>query len=628
MRLHVLLLALACCAGAINAAPPAFQSVNLPAGISGQKILSTPDGGFLVLATSQVLRYSAAGALISTWTAPGSLAGFTLDAQGNLYVVGTATGNVPIVNSSVPAGSGAKSFFMKLDSSYSNVLVSGLFGDSSTRAAAIAVDASGNIYFGGSTLAAAFPNAFNPSPPPVAGQVAPTYAFAIKLSATAEGIVYSALLGGATFRCYGGGYCEGVEGPEPPPKSAFSGVAAIAVDANGALTLAGSTFSDGFPVTPGVIDGVSVGLCEYDECSLSGFVAKLDPTGSVLIYSTCFGINYIGTGAPISALRLTPDGNAVIAGRVFGGLGPTAPLAGENIFLATLNASGTAIVSELVYPPVYGSPLVVSVNDFTIDSSGNTWITGGEYVAEVPPDDSGIVSLGTFSGGAFGLSITAFGSGVLVLGANSVVYVSAPTPTSAVSGGVFNAISQQPESSVAPGEFVTVYGSNLNGASVDFNGVSAPLLYSGPNQINAIALWNLGGPMNVRVDGVLVKSIPVGAATANLQLLALVNADGTINSTTNPAPAGSIVTAYINGASYGPVQSQFPNGSLSTMIISLSPQLSSSAGLAITYQGSAPGLLNEVQQVNLRVTGQPPGLRATLSQGSSVLTFHLAVSPN
>ena len=105
--------------------------------------------------------------------------------------------------------------------------------------------------------------------------------------------LYTGLAWWADFTCVGGGYCAGVEGPAPPPKSALSGVAAIADDANGALTLAGSTFSDGFPVTAGVIDGVSVGFCEYDECSLSGFVAKLDPTGSVLIYSTCFSINFI-----------------------------------------------------------------------------------------------------------------------------------------------------------------------------------------------------------------------------------------------------------------------------------------------------------------------------------------------
>ena len=112
----------------------------------------------------------------------------------------------------------------------------------------------------------------------------------------------------------------------------------------------------------------------------------------------------------------------------------------------------------------------------------------------MPPGGSRIVWASAFPGGG---PIAASGNGVLVLGANSVIYVPAPCPACTISGGVFNAISQQPELSVAPGEFVTVYGSNLGGATVDFNGVSAPILYNGPDQINVIAPWSLGAPMNV-----------------------------------------------------------------------------------------------------------------------------------
>jgi hypothetical protein len=60
---------------------------------------------------------------------------------------------------------------------------------------------------------------------------------------------------------------------------------AIAIDAAGSAYVAGVTRSSNFPVTPGAFQTTS-------GSSDDGWVAKLNPTGSGLIYSTYLG----GTG--------------------------------------------------------------------------------------------------------------------------------------------------------------------------------------------------------------------------------------------------------------------------------------------------------------------------------------------
>jgi uncharacterized protein (TIGR03437 family) len=161
----------------------------------------------------------------------------------------------------------------------------------------------------------------------------------------------------------------------------------------------------------------------------------------------------------------------------------------------------------------------------------------------------------------------------------------------------------------------------LAGLQIDFKGVPAPIVYAGSDQVNLIVPWQVDSPLNVRKDGVLIRSIPLSVNVANLQLVALVNEDGTPNAPDNPAPIGSTVTAYLNGAKY-----EVPpaDGAISTTDpVVLWPAMASSQGVTITYQGSAPGLVNAVQQVNLLIAGTPPNDRVTLSQNSANLQFSL-----
>jgi uncharacterized protein (TIGR03437 family) len=134
---------------------------------------------------------------------------------------------------------------------------------------------------------------------------------------------------------------------------------------------------------------------------------------------------------------------------------------------------------------------------------------------------------------------------------------------------------------VAPGEILTIFGSaigpselvrlrlaqdrlmatTLADTRILFNGVPAPLLYVSDKQSSAIVPYALAGRTSVDVQveykGVRsdVVTMPVLASRPGIFSLdgsgqgqgAILNEDGSLNSPSNPAPRGSIVTIYATG---------------------------------------------------------------------------------
>ena len=114
---------------------------------------------------------------------------------------------------------------------------------------------------------------------------------------------------------------------------------------------------------------------------------------------------------------------------------------------------------------------------------------------------------------------------------------------------------------VAPGEVITLLDLAPPSPTVLFNGVSAPVLYSGTGQINAIVPFglDLSGPVDVRIASqnvtVAEQSIPVAPAAPALFTqtgtgagpAAALNQDLTGNSFSNPATAESILVVYGTG---------------------------------------------------------------------------------
>src|SRR5262249_31131366 len=120
----------------------------------------------------------------------------------------------------------------------------------------IAVDGFGCLYLAGTTVSPDFPTA-NPLKATLAE--GDRDAFVTKISADGSALVYSTYLGGGDF------------------DEAWD----LAVDASGAAYVIGKTFSPDFPtVNPlqPVLSGTS-----------DAFVAKINPTGSAILYSTYLG---------------------------------------------------------------------------------------------------------------------------------------------------------------------------------------------------------------------------------------------------------------------------------------------------------------------------------------------------
>jgi len=82
------------------------------------------------------------------------------------------------------------------------------------------------------------------------------------------------------------------------------GILGVAVDSQGSVYVAGDTSSPDFPATPGAFD------TSYNG-GRDAFVAKLDRTGSTLLYATFLG----GSGDEgVQAIAVDAQGNAYVTG--------------------------------------------------------------------------------------------------------------------------------------------------------------------------------------------------------------------------------------------------------------------------------------------------------------------------
>jgi uncharacterized protein (TIGR03437 family) len=129
----------------------------------------------------------------------------------------------------------------------------------------------------------------------------------------------------------------------------------------------------------------------------------------------------------------------------------------------------------------------------------------------------------------------------------------------------------------------------LGATSVTFDGVAAPLLYVSNNQINTVVPFGakntthvcvtylsnapscMDAELGVGAPGIFtIPSISPGPAYA-----AAVNQDGTINSQSNPAPRGSIISLFATGL--GPLSSIPADGDTVPLPL-LTPTLTVMAG--------------------------------------------------
>jgi uncharacterized protein (TIGR03437 family) len=119
----------------------------------------------------------------------------------------------------------------------------------------------------------------------------------------------------------------------------------------------------------------------------------------------------------------------------------------------------------------------------------------------------------------------------------------------------------------------------------------------------------LGVQQQGRLTPAIALTVPVNAtapailtqAPSGIGQAAAVNLDGTINSITNPAIAGSIVSLYVTGAGAttdgdGAVATSARSGT-AVQVVAGNPYQNA----AVLYAGPSPGTISAVTQINLQL---------------------------
>jgi uncharacterized protein (TIGR03437 family) len=168
----------------------------------------------------------------------------------------------------------------------------------------------------------------------------------------------------------------------------------------------------------------------------------------------------------------------------------------------------------------------------------------------------------------------------------------------------------------------------LGGARVLFNGVAAPLLYVSDGQSSAIVPAAVAGASTVDVqveyNGVRSEAVTVPVLDARPGVFsldgsgegqaAILNEDGRVNSSANPAPRGSVITLYATGGAelapgvedgqiIGDVlpRTSLPVSAMFDLGTNEFPVAPKSA--EVLYAGGVPGSVAGLLQINLRVPG-------------------------
>ena len=115
-------------------------------------------------------------------------------------------------------------------------------------------------------------------------------------------VAYSTFLGGSTYCCL------------------LQQASAMFVDAAGNVYVGGASNALNFPTTPNVVQPTNPFISDQSGI-YAGFLAKIDPTGQTLIFST-----YLGGLSGVSSLTVDSSGNVYVVGPTYLTVPVAAPL--------------------------------------------------------------------------------------------------------------------------------------------------------------------------------------------------------------------------------------------------------------------------------------------------------------
>jgi uncharacterized protein (TIGR03437 family) len=473
-----------------------------------------------------------------------SFGGIVADPSGSAYVTGTAWArDFPVTDQGVDTTHGTQAYFAKF-SSDGSLAFSRLFGGTtgSTEGHGVALDSSGNVYITGATsasdppLKSAFQSSFVKNP--LLGYMLPNNersAFAAKFTSDGKTLVYSTLLGGsgddaamsAAVDSQGNLYLAGsTNSPDLPVLNAVQAqlggiqngfvaelnpqgnalvfstylggsqkdaVQSLALDANGAIYVAGSATSLDFPA----LNATSTTKAKASAAMNvhNAFAAKLAPGGQGLVFSTLFGGSQDDFGYGITA---DTAGAAYLVGN-----STSADLPVNNAFQASFGGKWDMFLAKLA-PDAAPVPSIVALPA----SVHFTMVTGGAtpaaQVINVAPANNGMpgtftASASTASGGNWlsitksagstpgqiGISVNPAGLGIGVY--NGAIQITPSSGPSAVVPVVFRVIPVTPSLiSVTPAQFDVAHFDVLNPPSTL---PTVTLTVSGTGFVSGATAW-------------------------------------------------------------------------------------------------------------------------------------------
>ncbi len=321
------------------------SSTDLPLRLPFQGALGGSKNAFIA-------QFSPTGSLLfSTYlggSGPDAGNGIASDAAGNVYVVGdTQSANMPLFQAGQTRYRGGQDAFVAKVSQTGSLLYANYFGGSnSDHASAIAADASGNTYITGGTYSPDFPT----RSPYQAALKGAGDAFVAKFDASGA-LVFSTFLGGSS---------GGIFSPEQGN--------AIAIDAQYNVYVAGVTSSADFQMTSSAVQAKLAGASD-------GFIARFNPAGTGLIYSTFLG----GTGAEVpTGVAVDPFGAIAVAGYTSSADFPlVSPIQSSHAgiyggFVTILNPFG----NNFYFSSMLAGSGIDAINGMAIDGLGNVYLAG------------------------------------------------------------------------------------------------------------------------------------------------------------------------------------------------------------------------------------------------------------
>jgi uncharacterized protein (TIGR03437 family) len=503
--------------------------------------------------------------LLGGATASGASA-LAVNASGEILVSGVAQA------SGFPTTAGAYSisdsnnhpFLLELDPTGTKLV----FSATGIGGSALALDSAGNIYIAGSTYLLDYPTtpgAYQTEFPMFEDCVAPCFMsasqgenqYVTKVDPTATMLIFSTSVSGTDNTTNGG----------------------LAVDSAGDVYLTGFAAAT-YPYTippPALPPAVP----DLGPLPALPFLTKLDPTGSKLLFSVPVG----GAG-----VQLDSSGNVYVGGMIGDLPGPTYGYSVPGTLPALPSLPAQCQPNTSVQKSSYASEVDAA--------TGN--VRGTQFIGGSTLTISGVALTGStlWLAGATGLPDFPFSPGALTipyfqpgpvggayLGAVDFSQPQPPAGTPQIAC-IVDAADYALAGTIAPDQVLTIFGTNLGpskpvtatnyttgvlgGVDVSFDSAPSPLLYVSSTQINfAVPVFDASPytvDMRVTVNGVSspTRQFPLTYQNLSLylaasppasnvsgfppQVLAL-NADGSLNSATNPAPLGSVISVFLNGAS-------------------------------------------------------------------------------